>query len=134
MQEGDTLPTVEKLVTQAQIEKYAEASGDFNPIHVDHEFAATSQFGSTIAHGMMIAASVSEMMTLAFKEHWLGGGRLKIRFRAAVYPGDTVTAFGEMKSVRERGDTREFTCSVGVRKSNGESAITGEAIVAVPLA
>ena len=36
MNKGDSLPTVEKVITQAQIEKYARASGDFNPIHLDH--------------------------------------------------------------------------------------------------
>ena len=40
MRDGDALPTVEKLVDQAGIERYAAASGDFNPIHIDREFAA----------------------------------------------------------------------------------------------
>ena len=134
MQIGDVLSTVEKLVTQDRIESYAEASGDFNPIHVDHEFAASSQFGSTIAHGMMIAAAISEMMTTAFQRDWLERGRLKLRFRAPVYPGDAITAFGQVKRIRERDGTREVTCSVGVRKQNGEAAITGDATVNVPLA
>ena len=133
MREGDALPTVEKKVTQAQIEKYAAASGDFNPIHVDHKFAAGSQFGGTIAHGMMIAAFISEMMTAAFGEDWAQGGRLKIRFKAPVYPGDTVTAFGRVKAITERGRFSQVTCSAGVRKGNGETAITGDATVAVPL-
>ncbi len=132
-QEGDALPTIEKQVTQDQIERYAKASGDFNPIHVDHDFAARSQFGRTISHGMMIAASVSEMMTAAFKESWANGGRLKIRFRAPVYPGETVTTFGEVKSVRELGDARRVKCSVGVRKQSGVDAITGDATVMIPL-
>ena len=133
MQEGDSLPTVEKLITQEQIERYASASGDFNPIHLDHEFAASSQFGGTIAHGMMVAASVSDMMTLAFGQDWYSGGRLKIRFRAPVYPGDTVTSFGRVRSVRMRDHAKETTCSVGVRRQNGESAITGDAVVTTPL-
>ena len=132
MREGDDLPTVEKTITQERIERYAEASGDFNPIHVDKDFAGGSQFGSTIAHGMMIAASISEMATLAFKEDWSRGGRLKIRFKAPVYPGETVTTFGKVKSVRERNGAREVTCSVGVRKQNGEDAITGAATVTIP--
>ena len=131
MQEGSPLPALERVVTQGQIERYAAASGDFNPIHVDPEFAAGSQFGGTIAHGMLIAASVSEMMTVAFKEDWLERGRLKIRFRAPVYPGDTVTAFGRVEGIRERNGTREVTCSVGARKQNGEAAITGAATVTV---
>ena len=129
MREGDPLPTVEKRVTQAQIEKYAAASGDFNPIHVDEEFAATSHFGSTVAHGMMIAASVSEAMTSAFKRDWLEGGRLKLRFKAPVYPGDTVTTFGQVKSIRQSSVTKELVCSVEVRRQNGEVAITGVATV-----
>ena len=131
MQEGDALPTVEKLVTQERIERYATASGDYNPIHVDHEFAAGSRFGGTIAHGMMIAAAISEMMTLAFQEDWLRSGRLKIRFRSPVYPGDTVTTFGQVNSVVQRNGARRVTSSVGVRKQSGEAAITGDATVTV---
>ena len=133
MQEGDSLPSVENLITQEQIERYASASGDFNPIHLDHEFAAASQFGGRIAHGMMVAASVSDMMTLAFGQDWYSGGRLKMRFRAPVYPGDTVTSFGRVESVRMRDCAKETTCSVGVRRQNGEVAITGDAVVTTPL-
>ena len=129
---GQEIPAVEKLVSQAQIERYAAASGDFNPIHVDPDFAATSQFGGTIAHGMMVAASISEAMASAFKRHWLEGGRLKIRFKAPVRPGDSVTAFGQVKSIRDRGDVSEVVCSVGVRKQDGEVAISGEATVLLP--
>jgi 3-hydroxybutyryl-CoA dehydratase len=134
MKEGDDLPTVERLIEQDLIEAYAEASGDFNPIHVDHEYAAGSQFGGTIAHGMMIAASISEMMTLAFPEQWPTSGRLKIRFRAPVRPGDTVTTFGQVKKIKGQEYGRQITCSVGVRGRDGEAAITGDATVTVPAA
>jgi acyl dehydratase len=131
MQEGDALPKVVKHVTQAKIERYAAASGDFNPIHVDHGFAVSSQFGGTIAHGMMVAAFVSEMMTLAFEEAWLQSGRLKLRFRAPVYPGETVATFGYVRSIAEQNGTKEVTCSVGVQKQNGDAAITGDATVTI---
>ena len=133
MQEGDDLPTVEKLITQEQIERYAEASGDFNPVHVDHEFAAASQFGGTIAHGMLVAASISEMMTMAFGENWLVRGSLKLRFKAPVYPSEHISTFGRVKSVRERAGTREITCAVCVSKSDGEAAVAGDATVGIPV-
>ena len=133
MQEGDDLPTVEKLITQDQIERYAEASGDFNPVHVDHEFAAASQFGGTIAHGMLVAASISEMMTMAFGENWLVRGSLKVRFKAPVYPSEHISTFGRVKSIRERAKMREITCAVGVSKSDGEAAVSGEATVGIPV-
>ena len=132
MQEGDALPAIEKQITQRQIERYAQASGDFNPIHVDREFAAASQFGSTIAHGMLVAATVSELMATAFKRHWLESGRLKLRFRAPVLPGDTITTSSQVKKVRDINGGREVVCSVDVRKQDGESAITGQATVTVP--
>ena len=128
---GDALPTVEKLISQDQIERYAEASGDFNPIHVDHEFAAGSRFRRTIAHGMMVSAAISEMMTLAFAEDWLRSGRLKLRFRAPVYPGERVRTVGRIKGAVERDAGVELSSSVGVRKESGEDAITGEATVVV---
>ena len=134
MKEGDSLPTIEKSVTQEQIERYAEAAGDFNPIHLDHEFAANTDFGGTIAHGMMIIAFVSEMMTAAFKEDWLAKGQLKVRFRAPVYPGETVTTFGQVKSVQEQDGNTRVVCSVGVRKRNGDDAINGSATVIIPMA
>jgi 3-hydroxybutyryl-CoA dehydratase len=131
MREGDALPTVERHVTQARIDRYAEASGDFNPIHIDTDFAAASQFGGTIAHGMMIAAAISEVMSAAFRMDWVERGRLKLRFKAPVFPGDTVTAFGSIKRIRERDGVSEVVCSVGVRRQDGQEAITGEAIVLV---
>lgn len=134
MREGETLPTVEKLITQERIQSYAEASGDYNPVHVDADFAASSQFGRTIAHGMLVAASISEMMTMAFDDEWRSAGRLKLRFRAPVYPGDTITASGEIKRIVDRDGTRRVSSSVVVRKQTGEEAITGEAIVTLPLA
>ncbi len=61
------------------------ASGDFNPIHVDESFAAQTPFGGTIAHGMLILAYVSEMMTLAFGQSWLSGGKLSVKFKATMF-------------------------------------------------
>ncbi len=129
MQEGEALRSVEKQITQDTISEYAEASGDMNPIHVDPGFAARSQFGGTIAHGMMVAASVSEMMSAEFGMDWVESGRLKLRFRTPVYPGSGVTAYGQVKRVRTVDSGSEIVCSVGVRTESGEDAVTGEATV-----
>lgn len=131
VREGEPLPAITKSVTQDRIERYAEASGDFNPIHIDPEFAAGSHFGGTVAHGMMIAAYISEMMTVSFGTDWLRSGRLKLRFRAPVLPEDTVTTFGAVKRVRETEEGAEVSCSVGVKMGSGESAIIGDAMVTV---
>ena len=131
--EGDALPTVERLITQERIQRYAEASGDFNPVHVDADFAAGSQFGRTIAHGMLVAASISEMMMMAFANEWPSTGRLKLRFRAPVYPGDTITASGQVKRIVEQDGATLISSAVVVKRQTGEDAITGEATVALPV-
>jgi 3-hydroxybutyryl-CoA dehydratase len=131
LNEGDTLPTVEKTFNQDDVNRYADASGDHNPIHVDPNFAAGSQFGRRIAHGMMIAASISEMMAQAFGQDWHESGRMKIRFRAPVFPGETVRASGTVRSVRQIEDATEVAVSVQVTKANDEAAITGDARVRI---
>lgn len=131
MNEGDTLPTVEKTFCQDDVNRYADAAGDHNPIHVDPNFAAGSQFGRRIAHGMMIAASISEMMAQAFGQDWHKSGRIKIRFRAPVFPGETVRASGTVRSVRQIEDATEVAVSVQVTKTNDEAAITGDARVRI---
>tara|TARA_B100000745_G_scaffold272790_1_gene200856 strand:+ start:136 stop:534 length:399 start_codon:yes stop_codon:yes gene_type:complete len=131
LNEGDTLPTVEKTFCQDDVNRYADAAGDHNPIHVDPNFAAGSQFGRRIAHGMMIAASISEMMAQAFGQDWHKSGRMKIRFRAPVFPGETVRASGTVRSVRQIEDATEVAVSVQVTKTNDEAAITGDARVRI---
>lgn len=85
-------------ITQEQLFRYADASGDRNPLHLDPDFAADTPYGKTIAHGMLVLASLSEMMTRAAGLAWLTGGKLKVRFRAPVFPGDTVTTSGVLRS------------------------------------
>ncbi len=131
MQEGQDLPELRKLVTQDQINRYARVSGDGNLIHLDPQFAANSTFGRIVAHGMLVLAFPSEMLTQAFGRSWLESGRLKVRFRAPVYPGDEVVTFGRVTGVVAENGGRRIHCSVGCRKAGGQDVITGEASVVV---
>ena len=124
---GDELPAVTKALTQEKIARYADASGDRNPLHIDPAFAATTQFGGTIAHGMLVLAYISEMMIAAFGQSWSGNGSLKVRFRGAARPGDTVTASGRVAAT----DAERLVCEVECRDGAGEVLISGEATVRV---
>jgi 3-hydroxybutyryl-CoA dehydratase len=121
------LTPVSHRVTESQIAKYADAAGDHNPLHLNAEFAATTPYGRPIAHGMLVLAFVSEMLTRSFGRSWLCGGKLKARFRAPVFPGDTVTTAGTLKST---SDSRA-TYTVVARNQDGTDVITGEAVVPV---
>ena len=124
---GNALPVVERLITQEQIARYAGASGDHNPLHLDPEFAAQTQFGGIIAHGMLTLAYVSEMLTIAFGLRWLEGGRLKVRLKAAARPGDVVRTWGKVVKNGAGPDHGETECSVGISNGQGEELISGTA-------
>lgn len=118
------VPVVKQL-TQEQINRYADASGDHNPIHVDEAFARGTPLGGTIAHGMLVLAFISEMMAASFGEAWLSNGRLRVRFRSMARPGDTVTA-----SARPQGAPGEtLTYAVEVRNQQDDVLISGTAEV-----
>jgi len=122
---GAELAPVVKEITQEKVNRYAQAGGDGNPLHTDPEFAARTQFGGTIAHGMLLLAYLSEMMTAAFGRAWLSGGRLKVRFKAPARPGDTVSAAGRV--VRAEGG--RTVCAVECRNERDEVLVSGEAEV-----
>jgi len=127
--QGDSLPSVVKHVTQQEINLYAEASGDFNPIHIDEAFAAKTPLGGTIAHGMLILAYASEMMTNAFGKSWLEGGKLSVRFKAPARPQDTITTSGKIDSIESIEGIPYVNCSLECCNQNGEVVITGGAVV-----
>ena len=126
---GDMLDSRNRTVTQAQVEAYADAAGDHNPIHLDAAFAAKTPFGKRIAHGMLTLAMVSEMLTSAYPNNWASGGHLKVRFRAPVFPGETIHVTGEVKKVTESDGVRSAEITIGVKKDDGEDVITGQAFV-----
>ena len=123
------LPSLAKTLSQEKIDRYARASGDFNPIHVDPAFAARSPFGGTIAHGMLLLAYLSEMLTAAFGRAWLSGGRLKIRFKGAARSEETVSVAGHIQRVQEEQEGRRLWCDVQCLNQQGEVLVAGQAEV-----
>ena len=127
--QGESLPSITKHVTQEKINLYAEASGDFNPIHIDESFAAQTPLGGTIAHGMLVLAYMSEMMTLAFGQNWLSQGKLSARFKAPARPGDTLTVTGEINSIEDRNGVLYANCSLECHNQRDEAIVTGQVVV-----
>ena len=126
---GVELPSLAKTLSQEKIDRYARASGDFNPIHVDPAFAAQTPFGGTIAHGMLLLAYLSEMLTAAFGRAWLAGGRLKIRFKGAAQSEETVTVGGHVQRVQEGQERCRLWCDIQCLNQQGEVLVAGQAEV-----
>jgi 3-hydroxybutyryl-CoA dehydratase len=131
LSEGMNLPESKRIITQANINLYAEASQDFNPIHIDEDFAKKTPLGGTIAHGMLILAYVSQMMSAAFGQSWLAGGKLNVRFKTPARPGDTITVSGRISRIEKGEGQTLIHCDVLCRNQNGETVITGGTSVRV---
>lgn len=123
---GDPLPAIRRTITREGINAYRKASGDTNRLHYDDEFAAQTRFGGVIAHGMLTLALISEMMTDSFGPDWLSTGNLRVRFRGAAFPGDTLETTGSVARCEDADGAAKITCNVEVRNAdNQERIITG---------
>ena len=98
---GDKLSGFKREITQDRVNSYAEASGDHNPIHLNEAYAASTQFGTRIAHGMLSLALVTEMLVIDFPKTWHSGGNIKVRFSAPVMPGEIVKIYGKITDISE---------------------------------
>ncbi len=112
-------------LTEEHVRKYAEISGDYNPLHFDAAFAATTKFGRLVVQGGLTTGLLHALAamdlpgpgTVFLSQNW--------QFTAPVYIGDTITAVGEIKKVHET----KPVCLLGVRvtRQTGEEVLAGEA-------
>lgn len=124
---GERLPVLSRHVDQKTIDAYARASGDFNPIHVDPEFARTGPFGRTIAHGLMTLTFVAQLLNDWSEGAFDETGEIDIAFIGPVFAGDTVEVTGE---VEERFERDGMVCA-RVRllvSADGRQILAGHAI------
>ena len=109
---------VRLAVDEAAIQRYARITGDYNPIHVDPDFAAKTEMGGVIAHGTMSMNLIWQALERSLGSEALRRIELDVRFRRPVRPGDLVEAAGEAEGDGWR---------VWVRNQRGEAVIEGTA-------
>jgi acyl dehydratase len=120
-----------RSVTQADIDAYAQASGDHNPLHIDPAFAVATPLGGTVAHGMLVVAWLSALLTEGLGERWTSRGSLRIRFRAPARPGDRLALSATVRSVEDTLTGRWATLDVLVSNQLQEAVLDGTATVPV---
>lgn len=125
---GDKFST-ERHVTDELIRKFAQVSGDYNPIHLDEEFAKTTRFGKRIAHGMLSGAFISAVLGYEFKARKIVYLSQTMKFTAPVFIGDTVTAAGTVTNIRE--DKGIVTLETVCTNQHGDTLVKGEAVVMI---
>jgi len=121
---------VERTISDEDIDAFAAASGDHNPLHTDAEFARAAGFPDRIAHGMLLASWISA----ALAEHLPGRGTVYLRqsleFRHAAVPGDRLLVRLTVAEKKRRGRII-LDCRV-VQHGDGREVVRGSAEVIAP--
>jgi acyl dehydratase len=128
---GEEFPKIIKdPVTRVQIAKYAGASGDFNPLHLDDAPGVALGAGGVIAHGMLIMGFVGQAVT-----SWVPKQALRkfgVRFVGMTRPGDTITVSGKVKDVKQEADEYRLTCEVTASDNEGNIKLVGLFVAYLP--
>ncbi|HVS12950.1 MAG TPA: MaoC/PaaZ C-terminal domain-containing protein [Thermoanaerobaculia bacterium] len=113
-------------LTRTQIVQYAGASGDYNPLHTDEIFATkVAGYPSVFAHGMLTMGMTARLLT-----DTVGDGRLSkygVRFKAQVWPGDTLRAIARVEAVREEGGEHLVELAISTVNQDGVEVLSGTA-------
>lgn len=116
-----------KTVTESDVSTFAGLIGDFNPIHVDAEYARKSRFGRRVAHGMFAGGLISAVLGNKLP----GPGSIylsqQLEFLAPVFIGDTITAVVEITSWRP--DKRIVTLKTDCFNQDEKQVVTGKAVL-----
>jgi acyl dehydratase len=127
---GQELSPINKYMTQEKINTYISAAEDYNPIHVDPEYAKNTAFKSTIAPGYQFIAYLSELMARDFGEKWITGGGMELRLIRPVFPKNTLTVGAKVVEKKKEGDSIFIKCDVWIRNQDGNDIVAGYTTVA----
>jgi acyl dehydratase len=127
-------PLVKPAITQDQLRLYSEASGDYNPIHLNEQAARQVGLDGVIAHGMLSMAFLGQFVSQQIAD--IPGARiehLKARFLNMVRLGDTLTYQGIIKAQTTNDDlSQSIAVECWAQNQKGDKVTTGEAVVIIP--
>jgi 3-hydroxybutyryl-CoA dehydratase len=131
---GQHWESLGRTITEADIVNFAGLSGDFNPIHIDHEFARTTPFRRPIAHGLLVFSIASGLGLHAPPMRTLAIVSIKDwQFRGPIFAGDTIHVHSTVvaKEVRARGRRGEITWRREILNQEGKLIQEGTTITLV---
>jgi acyl dehydratase len=132
VQVGQALPPLTKpAITKDTLKRYAAASGDPNPMHLDDEFARNSGYKGVFAHGMLSMGYLGEFLVQA-AGHPGAIRRFKTRFAKLTWPGDVITCKGTVTAIQDDGAARVVDCDIWTENQEGEKKLVGTASLALP--
>ncbi|HZH78974.1 MAG TPA: MaoC family dehydratase [Archangium sp.] len=125
---GDELPALAKApIDRVQLSRYAGASGDFNPVHVDELYAKSVGMPSVYAPGMLVMGMLGQLIS-----DWARGGQLRryhVRFIKMVWPGDTVVCKGRVSDRHGEGGRYFVDVELWAENQRGELVMKGNSTI-----
>ena len=118
-----------KYMSQDKMDRFAVVAEGVGAIHVDPRFAEKTPFQSTIAHGFLFVAYISEMMENNFGISWLENGTIDMKNVGPVKPGDALLITGTIRKHEPEGKSQRLTCEVVVENQNRQKVAVGETTV-----
>ena len=119
-----------KTITETDVYLFSGISGDFNPVHVNEEYAKTTPFGTRIAHGALPQSLIAPVLGMKLPGLGTIALEVSIRFRAPTYFGDTITAKATVQEKLEEKRWVRMDCEW--TNQHGEIVATGSALVIPP--
>jgi len=128
---GSKIPPLVKQPTTRQLVMWAGASGDYNPIHYDQDFAQSRGLPGVIVHGQLIFSFLGQLMT-----DWIGEQgslrKLTCSYKGMNFPGETVTAKGKVIKKYVEDEEHRVECNIWAENPKGEKTASGMAIAIMP--
>ena len=126
---GMEIPALTKCPSTQQLVMWAGASGDYNPIHYDKEFALERGLPGVVVQGQLSTAFLCQMLS-----DWYGTSdslrKLNVSYKGLNFPGDMLTCHGVVKD--KSVEDNLVTLDIWVENPKGEKTVTGTAIVYLP--
>ena len=116
---------IEKFISENMVKDYANVSGDFNPIHLDDEYAKSTEFKNKIVHGMLLISNINEIMHINFNNNWNKSGSLKIKFRNPLFVNSKLITNLKIKKIDKNNVGTLYTCEVMCNDDDGNMMISG---------
>lgn len=119
-----------RTVTETDIVMFAGMSGDYNPVHIDQEYAAGTKFGQRIAHGLLTTSFLSRLLGMELPGQGSVYLEQTLKFTKPVFIGDTITASAEILAIDH--EKRIIRLETICRKQDDTVVLTGEAKMIMP--
>lgn len=132
VQIGQALPSLVKHPTKRQLVKWAGASGEYYELHYDKDFAQSKGLPGVIVHGMLIGSFLGQVLTDWIRDEGILK-KLNTMNRAMVFPDQDLTCKGIVTKKYLLNEEGIIECDIWLENAKGEKAITGMAVVSLPI-